>query len=104
MNFPYQTESASQYVDHFRPKKMLRKIIRKKINIFRKGGEGGTLGSDVTLYFVGVFVKVWCRTMHVGAGLAPWEWYQSISGEILTHLKKKNIFLAQKLTELEHVL
>ena len=37
------------------------------------------------------------------AGLAPWKWYQSISGKTLTHLKKKkNIFLAQKLTELEH--
>ena len=30
--------------------------------------------------------------------------FQSISGEILTHLKKNNIFLAQKLTELEHFL
>ena len=37
--------------------------------------------------------------MHVGAELAL-----SISGEILTHLEKKNIFLAQKLTELEHFL
>ena len=37
--------------------------------------------------------------MQESTGLAPW-WYQSISGEILTHLK--NIFLAQKLTELEY--
>ena len=40
--------------------------------------------------------------MQVGAALAPWEWYQSISGEILTHLKKKNIVLAQKFTKLDH--
>ena len=33
---------------------------------------GGTLGSDVTLYLEGVFVIVWCRTIYVGAGLAPW--------------------------------
>ena len=42
--------------------------------------------------------------MQVGAGIAPWKLYQSISGEILTHLKKKNIILAQKLAELEHFL
>ena len=29
-------------------------------------------GYDVTLHLVGVFVIVWCRTMHLGAGLAPW--------------------------------
>ena len=39
--------------------------------------------------------------MHEGAGLAPRLWYQAISGEILTHLKKQNIFLAKKLTMLE---
>ena len=33
--------------------------------------------------------------------LASWWCYQLISGEILTYLKKKNIFLAQKLTKLE---
>ena len=33
------------------------------------GGGGGTLGSDVTLHLVGVFVIVWCRSMHIGAGL-----------------------------------
>ena len=32
---------------------------------------GGTLGSDVTLHLVGVFVNVGCRTMQVGARLAP---------------------------------
>ena len=31
-----------------------------------------TLGFDVTLHLVGVFVIIWCRTMHLGAGLAPW--------------------------------
>ena len=49
-----------------------------------------TLGSDVTIHLVGVFVLVWCRTMHVGAELAPWWWHQSISSEILTHLKKEH--------------
>ena len=44
----------------------------KEILIFLMGlGGGGTLGSDVTLHLVGVFVIVLCRTMHVGAGLAP---------------------------------
>ena len=33
---------------------------------------GGTLGSKLTPHLVGVFVIVWCRTMHVGAELAPW--------------------------------
>ena len=32
-----------------------------------------------------------------------WTRNQSISGEILTHLKKKYIFLTQKLTKLEHL-
>ena len=35
-------------------------------------GGGGTPGSDVTLHLIGVFVIVWCRTMHVSAGLAHW--------------------------------
>ena len=30
----------------------------------------GTLGSDVTLHLVGVFINIRCRTMHIGAGLA----------------------------------
>ena len=43
----------------------------------------------MTPHLVGVFVIVWCRTMHVGAGLAPWLWYQLISGKILTHSTTK---------------
>ena len=34
------------------------------------GGGAGTLGSDLTLHLVGVFVNFRCWTMHVGAGLA----------------------------------
>ena len=50
----------------------------------------GTLGSDVTLQLVGVFIYFRCRTTHVGAELASRLWYQSIFGKILTHLKKKH--------------
>ena len=45
-------------------------------NPIQHGRGGGTLGSDVTLYLVGVFVIVYmpdytrrCRTIHVGAVL-----------------------------------
>ena len=31
-----------------------------------------TLGSDVAPHLVGVFIYVWCRTMHIGVGPAPW--------------------------------
>ena len=34
------------------------------------GGGGGTMGSDVTLENVGVFINVLCRTMHVSYELA----------------------------------
>ena len=36
-----------------------------------KRGEGGTLGSEVTIHLLGVFIIFLCRTMHIGAGLAP---------------------------------
>ena len=35
----------------------------------RTGGEGGTLGFDVTLQLVGVFINFRCRTIYVGAGI-----------------------------------
>ena len=54
------------------------------------------------LYVSGVFLDFRCRIRLVGAGLAYCRWYQSNSCEFLTYLKKKNIFLAQKLTKLEH--
>ena len=34
--------------------------------------------------------------MHKGAGLAHWKWYQSISGEILIYLEKKEHFSGSK--------
>ena len=49
-----------------------------------------TLASDVQL--VGLFINVWSWTMHIGAGLAPWN----------SDPFKKNIFLAKQLTELEY--
>ena len=36
------------------------------------------------------------------AGLAYYTWYQCFCGEILPHFHVKNIFLAQKLTKLQH--
>ena len=48
-----------------------KKKCHNKWENFKKG-RGGPLGSDVTIHLVGVFVIVWCRSMHVGAGLAPW--------------------------------
>ena len=44
-----------------------RHAISTTLNV---GKGGGTLGSDATL--VGVSINVWYRTIHVGAGLAPW--------------------------------
>ena len=62
-------------------------------------GWGGTVGSDVTLrQNWSVFIR--CRTMAMVAALPLW--YQSISGKILTCLKKKEHFLAHKLTKLEN--
>ena len=44
---------------------------------------------------------VFTDVISVFVSIAHWKHYQSISGEILTYLKKKKIFLAQILTELE---
>ena len=48
----------------------------------------GTSSAGTTLVFAG-----WVYLLH----------YQSISGEILPHFHVKNIFLAQILSELEHI-
>ena len=51
------------------------------------------LGSDVTLHPVGVFLIVWCRTMHVGAGLmVPINFWRNSDP-----LKKKENFSSSKI-------
>ena len=40
-NFPYNTESVSQHLDNFNPKKILEKKVGKKLIIFREGEVGG---------------------------------------------------------------
>ena len=51
-----------------------------------------TLGSDVILHLVGVFLDFRCRIRLVGAGLAYCRWYQSNSCKFLTYLKKITFF------------
>ena len=54
------------------------------------------LGSDVTLHLEGALIVVWCRTSTLI--MVPVNiWQNSVPFE----KKRKNIFLAQKLTELE---
>ena len=77
------------------------KIFEIDISKFYRSSEKMTyflapVVNSITSYKQKLFTRLQMITT-----VAPWYWYQSISGEILTHLKK-NSFLAQKFTELEH--
>ena len=75
-----------EIVDHFKPINFLLRKCWENINYFRRRwGKGRSFAGTIRIF----------------ASVAHWYHNQSIFGEILTCLKKRNIFLSQILTELE---